>query len=94
METKHTPGPWITEIAGSDSPARVLAPNGCGQGCPCEVAGSVMPEDARLIAAAPDLAELLILALPAVEEAEQFNKPHGPKLSTRIRAAVAKAGVL
>jgi hypothetical protein len=93
METKHTPGPW--RVGMRPGPI-VYGPRGeqvTAMHDPLLERDKNMA-NARLIAAAPDLAELLILALPAVEEAEQFNKPHGPKLSTRIRAAVAKAGVL
>lgn len=41
--------------------------------------------------AAGDLLELLTLALPYVEEGEQFNKPSCRDLSKKIRAAIAKA---
>jgi hypothetical protein len=57
--------------------------------------------NARLIASAPalkesnrELEDLLTLALPSVEESEQFDKPHGPKLSGKIRAALSKAKLL
>jgi hypothetical protein len=47
--------------------------------------------NAQLIALAPDLLEALYDALPCVEESEEFDKPHGPKLSLKIRALLAKA---
>jgi hypothetical protein len=47
--------------------------------------------NARLIAAAPELLEALTLALPSVEESEQFNRPGALRLSERIRALLAKA---
>jgi hypothetical protein len=46
--------------------------------------------NARLIAAAPDLQEMLVEALPYVEESEQFNKPSCRTLSKRIRAKIAE----
>ena len=46
--------------------------------------------NARLIAAAPDLLYMLELALPSVEEADEFNKPTA-KLAPIIRALIAKA---
>lgn len=44
--------------------------------------------NARLIAAAPDLFDLLYHALPCVEESEEFDKPTRPKLSAQIRALI------
>lgn len=38
----------------------------------------------------PELIDLLFLALPSVEEAEQFNKPSCRTLSKRIRAVLAE----
>lgn len=38
-----------------------------------------------------ELLDLLLAALPYVEEGEQFNKPTGRELSKRIRAVLAKA---
>ena len=46
--------------------------------------------NARLISLAPELLDLLTLALPCVEESEQFEKPSAPKLSKRIRATLNK----
>ena len=40
---------------------------------------------------AGELLELLTLALPCVEESEQFNKPSCRDLSKKIRAAISKA---
>ena len=59
------------------------------------LAGLEMPKketaNAQLIALAPDLLEALYDALPCVEESEEFDKPHSPKLSLKIRALLAKA---
>ena len=38
---------------------------------------------------ATKLFDLLILALPSVEEAEQFNKPKGPRLSAEMRRMIS-----
>lgn len=46
--------------------------------------------NARLIAAAPDMLDLLYHALPCVEESEEFDKPTRPKLSAQIRALIKK----
>lgn len=40
-----------------------------------------------------DLLELLTLALPYVEEGEEFNNPRRPKLSDRIRTVVVEGEV-
>ena len=45
--------------------------------------------NARLIAAAPELLDMLYLALPSVEEADEFNKPTR-KLGPKIRALLKK----
>lgn len=47
--------------------------------------------NARLIAASPMLAELLLAALPYVEEGEEFNKPHKRNLSKQIRELLKQA---
>ena len=98
MTNQHTPGPWVAEMPTEGmsyyQPARVVAPNGCGDGCPCEVAGAVMPEDARLIAAAPELAEALAACLP---DLKHYAATHGPGPDRRLEAALsalAKAGLL
>lgn len=89
----HTPGAWrIAEEMRGLNNVRVhgvedekgFAIANCGT-------GDAGARNARLIAAAPELLELLELALPSVEECEQFNKPTRRDLSQRIRAAIAKA---
>jgi len=53
-----------------------------------------MPEDARLIAAAPELAEALAACLP---DLKHYAATHGPGPDRRLEAALsalAKAGLL
>jgi len=46
--------------------------------------------NARLIAAAPFLLELLLSALPYIEEGEEFNKTTHRNLSKQVRAVIAE----
>ena len=59
----HTPGPWIaTPTTGNPSnpyTARMDIVATSGEWNPAFVAGDILPEDARLIAAAPDLLSAL-----------------------------------
>lgn len=98
---EYTPGPWAVELSPISGPARIIAPNGCGQGCPCEVAEKVMPDDARLISAAPELAEALSLvegmldAFPGFDSrAVPFTDKATGNIGQVVRAALAKAGLL
>lgn len=88
--SKHTPGPWFVDYNGGGSMGRrALLENEDG-----ECVGYLYEaeyEDENLIASAPELLNMLILALPYVEEGEQFNGPHKRNLSAQIRAAIAKA---
>jgi hypothetical protein len=97
-ELKHTPGPWVVvheDCVYVDSPNFLI----CTVQDIDQVRGSdyrwtfgeVSSANARLIAAAPELLEFLTLALPYVEEGEDFNAPHKRSLSARIRAAITKA---
>lgn len=88
---QHTPGPWRAEgwegvvVNAADGSTLVLCPNG---------KDSTLAEikaNAKLIAAAPDLLDLLALALPYVEEAELdpgYKARAVKNLSTRIRQAI------
>ena len=97
MKTKHTPGPWEVDeriLAGQRQPNfRIFAAN--------QVCELTTPEgfyrspaeteaNARLIAAAPEMLELLTLALPYIDESEQFNAPHKKTLSKRVRAIIGE----
>jgi len=69
----HTPGPWIaTPTTGNPSnpyTARMDIVATSGEWNPAFVAGDILPEDARLISAAPDLlAALERLAHPMADD--------------------------
>ena len=89
-ESKHTPGPWeAIHYAGTDAYSDVVA------GRVALVDGShsnplLSPEDARLIAAAPDLLEALedCMALLLSENAWQVGD------ARRIAAINARAAIL
>ncbi len=93
--TSHTPGPWFV---GETLGTRELAVIGDGDSVVCQLtgrAGESVKQDARLIAAAPDLLDALLLALPYVTDAEGFPEPFKPGVVARdvakIRAAITKA---
>ena len=48
MKTQHTPGPWTCQPIGDESECNILGPGR-------ELVATVSDNDARLIAAAPDL---------------------------------------
>ena len=92
---KHTPGPWKVQSAreGALRELEIIAPLDCGHqiiigqhtGVDC-----LTVANARLIAAAPEMLELLTLALPYIDESEQFNAPHKKTLSKRVRAIIGE----
>ena len=63
MKTTHTPGPWIaTPTTGNPSnpdTLRMDVVTTSGEWTPAFVCGDMLPEDARLIASAPDLLSAL-----------------------------------
>lgn len=88
----HTPGPWV-EFADKGETIAIMA-----AGRDDDVCNFCKPypsrEDARLFAAAPDLLEALITALPYIEYAEEDDayKPGVvAKVTAQIRAALSKA---
>jgi len=101
QSTGHTPGPWQTQRSHSGRIIYKETQRDFDTNETRMLAFMVRNEDqfpveesdanARLIAAAPELLNLLILALPYVEEGEAFNKPDGPRLSVQIRALISKA---
>jgi hypothetical protein len=66
----HTPAPW--KIDGAHS-TRVLLINDAKGYAIGEIVDTRNPANAKLIAAAPDLLEALLTALPYVEDNEESN---------------------
>jgi hypothetical protein len=69
----HTPGPWLaiptTAISRNANTVRMDVVTTSGEWNPAFVAGDILPSDARLIAAAPDLlAALERLAHPMADD--------------------------
>ena len=96
----HTPGPWIaTPTTGNPNNPETLRMDivtTTGEWTPAFIAGDILPEDARLIAAAPDL----LSALEAMTKAnvERVQSDYPPSWSAEkdseviaARAAIAKA---
>lgn len=61
MKTQHTPGNWFCQKSHLSRPesVRVDIVTDAGEFSPCFIAGDVLPADAALIAAAPDLLAVL-----------------------------------
>jgi hypothetical protein len=59
----HTPGPWLaiptTAISRNPNSLRMDIVTTTGEWTPAFIAGDILPEDARLIASAPDLLSAL-----------------------------------
>lgn len=90
MTAQHTPGPWHVGF----KPGPIVYDDRRGrQVADCrDVTQSASKEaiaNARLIAAAPELLEMLYTVLPSVEEADEFNKPT-KKLGPVVRRLIAK----
>ena len=68
----HTPGPWIaiptTAISRNANTVRMDVVTTSGEWNPAFVAGDILPEDARLIAAAPDLLAALNRLIQSLPE--------------------------
>lgn len=95
-EVQHTPGPWKISRC-SDS--REIISHTCGITFRIASADSGLGRangdnearaNARLIASAPDMLEMLYTVLPSVEESDEFNKP-SKKLGPIVRALISKA---
>lgn len=84
----HTPGPWNTvrSTAGGGSARLDVVSNGT-EFQPSFVAGDMMPDDARLIAAAPDL----LAACRAVADADRLNVAEINAALRLVDAAIARA---
>ena len=93
MNTPHTPGPWLTRKPESSRPesARLDIVTEAGDFSPSFVAGDALPQDARLIAAAPELFDALLFLL-ADYVAIGGEKLTGSSVPAELaRAAIAKA---
>ena len=97
---KHTPGPWRVvpcTLEGAGALRRDIISDGA-EFSPAYVGGDILEDDARLIAAAPDILEALRELLAercALEEPEQFdaagNWTSDSPASKKARAAIRKA---
>lgn len=87
----HTPGPWNLERDCNGVPEFVFG----GDTCVCDFGiEAPKPEDARLIAAAPELLEVIREAVDSAEREMAKGRKASPGLATwleKARAALAKA---
>lgn len=100
MKTQHTQGPWNFEkwfigekrecvfslIANNTQIAKLVVGDDEN---PYTIGGHEALANAKLIGAAPELLDMLYLALPSVEESDEFNEPTR-KLGPKIRALLKK----
>jgi len=87
----YSPAPWKIDAAHS---SRVLLINDAKGYAVGEIVDTRNPENARLIAAAPDLLEALCTALPFVEDHEDgdiYKRGTIARAVAQIRAAIEKA---
>jgi hypothetical protein len=87
----YSPAPWKIEAAHS---SRVLLINDAKGYAVGEIVDTRNPENARLIAAAPDLLEALCTALPFVEDHEGsdiYKSGTVARAVAQIRNAIEKA---
>ena len=89
MTTKHTPGPWITDQGVPYVDKRLFNVWDIEGNVITRVYGKVA--DARLITAAPELLDALIVALAVLQKDLAGQVKYGPKAISLARAAVAKA---
>lgn len=85
MKTNHTPGPWNI-VQGSNS---IMSPIGVVATVNMDARGT-MGDDARLIAAAPDLLAACVAAAKAIPDGQIAGSPLDCALF-QLRAAIAKA---
>lgn len=83
--TQHTPGPWRYDYE-LDYCGEIIASNGTSI---CSFTDEPSTNDARLIAAAPDLLAVLQELEESVDYWSEYDVPLG--IVDRIRAAIAKA---
>jgi hypothetical protein len=80
---KHTPGPWVTDCHGYIKSAETTVAQVFGPPFSCREPNS------KLIAAAPDLLEVLIELQECAEYWSEYDVPLG--IVDRINAAIKKA---
>lgn len=90
MKAQHTPGPWTANFGSREQgTSGALIRDRVGivaEAYPRNPSGTEQTENARLIAAAPDL----LAALQAVDRADAYTHERGEALA-KARAAIAKA---
>lgn len=88
MTTKHTPGPWRTvpSTAGGGTVRLDVVSDGA-EFSPSYVGGDMLPEDARLIAVAPELLAALKAIKRKTDESRDFR-------SAAACAAIAQAALV
>ena len=101
--SKHTPGPWyvgrqgnLCRIYAEGEPhaiARTYGPGLNGIGV-CELTGPRSVADARLIAAAPELLEVVIAFMDAIHLAPDMESIRAGVRAADLKARVAVAKVL
>lgn len=87
MSVKHTPGPWTVHQEVPGAPCRILGPTEHGRG---SIASCLEPANAKLIAAAPALADALeALVRPQLEAFKVIGQPGSPMANAvaALRAA-------
>jgi hypothetical protein len=85
----HTPGPWLaiptTAISRKPDSLRMDIVTKTGEWTPAFIAGDILPEDARLIASAPEmLAALELIYSNAGESPEWIRARIGPVIEKAI----------
>lgn len=94
-KTSHTPGPWKVGPEYYDNPQGDMKAVFCGSfaDTATSVARHCKPEDARLIAAAPELLELIKEVKRDIADVAQsaIDGSRAEALFTRIEKAIAKA---
>lgn len=91
MKTKHTPGPWREGSTAHSKWVEAGAVRICQVDTDEENAGISFDEseaNARLIAAAPDLLEVLALLANWIEESADIPREH---ILTEARSAIVRA---
>jgi hypothetical protein len=97
-ESKHTPGPWRNgDVSGyGQTPGCIIADDGTKYNRMMKIAriesgnGQMSAQNAKLIAAAPDLLEACEKTLNALNNCRLSHEPEG-ETEQMLRAVIAKA---